>query len=275
MKLIILLFFLLLNISRLVSADTSLSISARDPDAKAEVDTIKLGGPSPYQGQSCNCLKIRAEAAAARLEKRASYGLYLLQCKYGMDASDCTATYGTSCTSTGQLINPATWGINGGPANRPQPAGKYGDCSTALGYCWCEWVPSSMCEYCFKEDGGNSSSTLSTTATQPALSSKSLPSGSTVTSLSGNSPDFSIIVESTSTQETVNGTVIVGTMTAITTITTSLVPLTTTPSTTKPTSSTLGITTTIIKGISHAAAPNLGVVAAAGLVGVVAFAGLS
>jgi hypothetical protein len=93
--------------------------------------------------------------------------------------------------------------------------------------------------------------------------------------LSGNSPDFSIIVESTSTQETVNGTVIVGTMTAITTITTSLVPLTTTPSTTKPTSSTLGITTTIIKGISHAAAPNLGVVAAAGLVGVVAFAGLS
>jgi hypothetical protein len=79
MKLIILLFFLLLNISRLVSADTSLSISARDPDAKAEVDTIKLGGPSPYQGQSCNCLKIRAEAAAARLEKRASYGLYLLQ----------------------------------------------------------------------------------------------------------------------------------------------------------------------------------------------------
>ena len=59
-------------------------------------------------------------------------------------------------------------------------------------------------------------------------------------------------------------------MTAITTITTSLVPLTT-----KPTSSTLGITTTIIKGISHAAAPNLGGVAAAGLAGVAAaFAGL-
>jgi hypothetical protein len=59
-------------------------------------------------------------------------------------------------------------------------------------------------------------------------------------------------------------------MTAITTITTSLVPLTT-----KPTSSTLGITTTIIKGISHAAAPNLGGVAAAGFAGVAAaFAGL-
>jgi hypothetical protein len=75
MKLIILFFFLLLNISHFVAADTSLDISARDPEANADVDTIKLGGPSPYQGQSCNCLRIRAEAAAARLEKRASYGL--------------------------------------------------------------------------------------------------------------------------------------------------------------------------------------------------------
>jgi hypothetical protein len=246
MKLIILFFFLLLNISHFVAADTSLEISASNPEAKAEVDTIKLGGPSPYQGQSCNCLKIRAEAAAARLEKRASYGLYLLQCKYGMDASDCTATYGTSCTSTGQLINPATWGINGGPANRPQPAGKYGDCSTALGYCWCEWFPSSMCEYCFKEDGGNSSSTVSSTAIQSSVW----------------------------TTETIGGTIFV------TTIPTRLVPSTTTPSTTTPSttttaSSTLGITTTVIKGISHAAAPHLGGVAAAGLAGVAAaFAGV-
>jgi hypothetical protein len=146
-----------------------------------------------------------------------------------MDASDCTANYGTICTSTGQLINSATWGINGGPANRPQPAGKYVDCNTALGYCWCEGFPSSMCEYCFKEDVENSSST----ATQTASSSKSLPAGSTATSL-----------------------------TAITTITTG----------SGPTPSTAGYTTTIIKGVSHAAAPNLGGIAAAGLAA--AFAGL-
>jgi hypothetical protein len=67
MKLIILLLFLL-DISHLVAVDTSLEISARDPEDNIDADTIKLGGPSPYQGQSCNFLKIRAEEAAARLE---------------------------------------------------------------------------------------------------------------------------------------------------------------------------------------------------------------
>jgi len=103
---------------------------------------------------------------------------------------------------------------------------------------------------------------------RPASSSKSLPSGSTVTSLSRNATGFTTIVESVWTTETVNGSVVVATMTAVNTITTSLVP-----STTTSTSSTLGITTTVIKGISHATAPNLGGVA--GLAGVAAaFAGM-